>query len=107
MDHLRGNLREWDEDEATLVQARVRQCQLRGVEDHGVEQEEIKIERARCVGEGASAAQIALDREQRVEKVGGSQRGLQRDDRVQKSRLLQVPNRLRLVETRDPRDATQ
>ena len=101
MHHLRGNLRERDKDEGALVQARVRQGQLGRVEDHVVDQEQIEIERARSVWEGARATQVALDAEQRVEEVGGSQRGLQRDDRVEEGRLLQVSDRLRLVETRD------
>ncbi len=87
MHHLRGNLRERDKDEGALVQSRVRQRQFRRVENHVVDQEQIEIERARSVREGARAAQVALDAEQRTEEVGGSQRGLQRDDRVEEARV--------------------
>ena len=103
MHRLRGNFGERDQNEGALVQTRVRQGQLGRVEDHVVDQEQIEIDRARSVREGARATQVALDAEQCVEEVDRSQRGLQRNDRVQESRLLQVSDRLRLVETRDSR----
>jgi hypothetical protein len=76
MDQLRGNLRQRDEDEGALVQARVRQRQLRCAEHHIANQEQIEIERSRSVREGAGAAELALDAEQRAEEGGGIQRGL-------------------------------
>jgi len=107
MYQLRGQLRERDQDEGALVQARVRQGQFGGFEGHVVDQQQIEIERARSVGKRARAAQVVLDAKQRAEEVTRSQRGLQSDDRIEEARLLQVSDRFRLVETRDSGDSTQ
>src|SRR5687768_14619298 len=107
MNHLWGDLRKRHQDEGALRQTRVWQGQVSRLEDFVANQEEIEIERAWSVREGAGAAQVALDAEQRAEEVGGRQRGLQRDDRVEKARLLQVSDRLSLVETRDRGDASK
>ena len=99
MRHPRGDLGERDQHKRSLVHAGMRQRQLTRVENHVIDQEQIEIERAGCAGERPRAAKVALDVEQGREEIAGSQRGIERDDRIQEPRLLYVSDRLSLVET--------
>ena len=66
MTPVRSDLAKRREDESTLMQARVRQGQRRGVAEPGIVVQQIEIERTRGVLQGTDTAEIGLDRQQHL-----------------------------------------
>src|SRR5439155_8443943 len=104
-DEAGSQLGERLEDEAPLVQARVRDGEP-GLVDHLVAvQEKVEIERPRAVLVGdANAAETLLDREQPVEELARREARLQLDGSVEERRLLADSHRFRLAQGRDADD---
>src|SRR5436190_2078520 len=104
-DEARSKLVERLEDEAPLVEKRVRDGEP-GLVDHLVAvEEEVEVERPRAVLAGdPDAAEALLDGEQAVEELARGQRRLELEGAVEEGRLSADADRLRLAEGRDGKD---
>jgi len=74
-----SDLAQRPEDEASLVQARMRQFQRRRVAPAGIVIEQVEVERANGIGYGAGTPEIGFQREQPMEQRRWGH--LARDDR--------------------------
>jgi len=61
-------------------------------------EQQVEIERARCIGKAAAAAMLRLDCLQRVKKVLGGKRGVEQRHGIDEWRLVGVPERLGAIQ---------
>ena len=95
---------EGGEHEPPLVHAGMRKREPRGLEHPVAVEQQVEVERPRPHRDLAHAPEPRLDREARVEqRLGPGQLARELDDAVQKPRLIDVADRVGLVERREPR----
>ena len=71
MDGIPGDLREWDQHEGSLVHSRMRDDQVRFVDDAVAIEKQIEVERARRVWFGPDSAELPLDAKEQLKEVFG------------------------------------
>src|SRR5438105_8712457 len=81
----------------------MRNCQARLVDGLVAVEQQVEVDRARpeTRPRAADTAEPALDLEQSLEELARRQRGLELRGAVEKARLVEVPDRLRLAQGRD------
>lgn len=90
IDGVGSDFGEGDEDKGALGEAMMRDFEVELREDEVVVEEEIEVEGAGAVGDGAGAiaAEVALDGKERVEKDARGESGGESDDGVEEAWLI-------------------
>src|SRR3977135_3782993 len=79
---------------------RMRYNEPRLVHDGVAIEQQVEIERARCIGKAAAAAGVCFDCLQRVKKPLGGKRGVEERHGIDEWRLVGVPERLGAIQRR-------
>jgi len=100
---------ERNQDESALRQPRVRNLKTRLADLHVPEEQNIQIERARAVGDGAGpvSSKLLFDGQQAFQQLLGLKLCFQGDHRVDKARLRGKSDRFGGVERRPAGDVTE
>jgi len=99
--HIRRNLGQRLQHEATQMHARVWDLQLRSV-DHGFPVEQhIHVDQARAFGNQFPAAHLRLNFTQPMQQLHCSQFRFHFNSTIQKPRLVHIIDRLRFIRGRD------
>jgi len=88
MDEVRGEVRQRDEDEGALVQARVGEGQPGDAEDEVIVKEDVHVNQARAPAYGCHAAEISLEVFEMFEEGGRLQVRFGAHDHVQEGGLV-------------------
>ena len=97
MHEVGSDLDQRHQHECSSMQERVRNGKPVRFDDMAAVEEQVEIECARRIPEGADSAEIVLDPLQSIEQGFWFQIGVEHECRVQESRLIEVPDRLGLI----------
>ena len=93
MDEIWRQFGQWRQDESTLMQPWVGHARIILVDHLVTKEQQVQIERARCIAKAAGTAKARFNVQQRLDQLRCCQAGLQSNHRVQEKRLVRVTNR--------------
>lgn len=105
MAEIRRKFIEWFEHESPLGQSWMRDRQIRRLHDGAGVENDVNVERARAIPDGAPPPQLLLDLQYTAQQLARKQGGFYRQHHIKETRLLGQVHRLGLIDVREPHNA--